>query len=52
MLHRYITHPAVWCHKLPPFLSFEDSALLEPLSVALAAVRARGPSARIRSAHM
>jgi threonine dehydrogenase-like Zn-dependent dehydrogenase len=28
----------VWCHKLPPSLSFEDGALLEPLSVALAAV--------------
>ncbi|KAH9041766.1 GroES-like protein [Lactarius pseudohatsudake] len=38
MLRRYITHPAVWCHKLPPSLSFEDGALLEPLSVALAAV--------------
>ena len=31
-------HPALWCHKLPPSLSFEDGALLEPLSVALAAV--------------
>ena len=38
LLRRYITHPAVWCHKLPPSLSFEDGALLEPLSVALAAV--------------
>jgi L-iditol 2-dehydrogenase len=28
----------VWCHKLPPSLSYEDGALLEPLSVALAAV--------------
>jgi L-iditol 2-dehydrogenase len=28
----------LWCHKLPPSLSFEDGALLEPLSVALAAV--------------
>jgi L-iditol 2-dehydrogenase len=28
----------LWCHKLPPTLSFEDGALLEPLSVALAAV--------------
>ncbi|KAH9069401.1 hypothetical protein EDB83DRAFT_2375196, partial [Lactarius deliciosus] len=47
----YITHPAVWCHKFPPSLSFEDGALLELLSVALAAVRARGPSVRRRSAH-
>ncbi|KAI9436315.1 GroES-like protein [Lactarius indigo] len=38
LLRRYIAHPAVWCHKLPPSLSFEDGALLEPLSVALAAV--------------
>ena len=38
LLRRYITHPALWCHKLPPSLSFEDGALLEPLSVALAAV--------------
>ncbi|KAF8262762.1 GroES-like protein [Lactarius quietus] len=38
LLRRYITHPAVWCHKLPPSLSYEDGALLEPLSVALAAV--------------
>jgi L-iditol 2-dehydrogenase len=37
-LRRYITHPAVWCHKLPASLSYEDGALLEPLSVALAAV--------------
>lgn len=33
-----MVHPAIWCHKLPPSLSFEDGALLEPLSVALAAV--------------
>jgi L-iditol 2-dehydrogenase len=38
LLRRYVTHPAVWCHKLPPSLSYEDGALLEPLSVALAAV--------------
>ncbi|KAH9026038.1 chaperonin 10-like protein [Lactarius pseudohatsudake] len=52
MLRRYITHPAGWCHKLPPSLFFEDGALLEPLSVVLAAVRARGPAARRRAAHM
>jgi len=38
LLRRYITHPAVWCHKLPASMSYEDGALLEPLSVALAAV--------------
>ncbi|ETW85025.1 hypothetical protein HETIRDRAFT_154644 [Heterobasidion irregulare TC 32-1] len=38
LLRRYITHPAVWCHKLPDTMSFEDGALLEPLSVALAAL--------------
>ncbi|KAF8265182.1 chaperonin 10-like protein, partial [Lactarius quietus] len=41
LLRRYITHPAVWCHKLPPSLSYEDGALLEPLSVALATVERR-----------
>jgi L-iditol 2-dehydrogenase len=38
LLRRYIAHPAVWCHRLPPSLSFEDGALIEPLTVALAAV--------------
>ncbi|KDQ61455.1 hypothetical protein JAAARDRAFT_30893 [Jaapia argillacea MUCL 33604] len=38
LLRRYITHPGVWCHKIPETMSFEDGALLEPLSVALAAV--------------
>jgi len=41
LLRRYITHPAVWYHKLPPSLSYEDGALLEPLSVALATVERR-----------
>jgi len=38
LLRRYVKHPAVWCHKLPDTMSFEDGALLEPLSVALAAM--------------
>lgn len=38
LLRRYLTHPAMWCHKLPDNLSFEDGAMLEPLSVALAGV--------------
>jgi L-iditol 2-dehydrogenase len=42
LLRRYVTHPAVWCHKLPDNMSFEDGALLEPLSVALAAVDRAG----------
>ncbi|ODQ50930.1 GroES-like protein [Saitoella complicata NRRL Y-17804] len=36
-LRRYHAHPAAWLHPLPDSLSFEDGALLEPLSVVLAA---------------
>ncbi|KAF2189178.1 sorbitol dehydrogenase [Zopfia rhizophila CBS 207.26] len=36
LLRRYVNHPAVWCHKLPDSMTFEDGAMLEPLSVALA----------------
>ena len=35
LLRRYVNHPAVWCHKIGD-LSYENGALLEPLSVALA----------------
>ncbi|KAF8433389.1 sorbitol dehydrogenase [Terfezia claveryi] len=42
LLRRYVTHLAVWCHKLPENMSFEDGALLEPLSVALAAIERSG----------
>ncbi len=35
LLRRYVTHPAVWCHKIGT-MSYENGALLEPLSVALA----------------
>ncbi|KAH9009144.1 chaperonin 10-like protein [Lactarius pseudohatsudake] len=52
LLRRYITHPAVWCHKLPPSLSFEDGALLEPLSVALAAVERANLQLERCGAHM
>jgi L-iditol 2-dehydrogenase len=38
LLRRYVNHPAVWCHKLPDNLTYEDGAMLEPLSVALAGV--------------
>ncbi|KAJ0421448.1 chaperonin 10-like protein [Aspergillus carlsbadensis] len=38
-LQEYVNHPAKWCHKLPASLSFDDGALLEPLSVCIHAVR-------------
>ncbi|KAK9350839.1 chaperonin 10-like protein [Lipomyces doorenjongii] len=34
-----INHPAQWCHKLPENLSYDEGALLEPLSVAIHSVR-------------
>ncbi|KAI8049139.1 chaperonin 10-like protein [Gilbertella persicaria] len=37
-LARYITHPARWLHKIPANISYEEGALLEPLSVAIAAI--------------
>jgi L-iditol 2-dehydrogenase len=39
LLRRYVNHPAVWCHKLPENLTYEDGAMLEPLSVALAGIQ-------------
>ena len=41
LLRRYVNHPAVWCHKIGN-MSYEDGALLEPLSVSLAAVERSG----------
>jgi L-iditol 2-dehydrogenase len=41
LLRRYLTHPAVWCHKIGD-MSFEDGAMLEPLSVALAGMERAG----------
>jgi L-iditol 2-dehydrogenase len=41
LLRRYVNHPAIWCHKIGD-MSFEDGALLEPLSVALAAIERSG----------
>jgi len=38
LLRRYLKHPAMWCHKIPDSMTFEDGAMLEPLSVALAGV--------------
>ncbi|KAI9824178.1 MAG: L-arabinitol 4-dehydrogenase [Phylliscum demangeonii] len=41
LLRRYVNHPARWCHALGS-LSYEEGALLEPLSVALAGVERAG----------
>lgn len=38
-LQERINHPAKWVHELPPELDFETGALLEPLAVAIQAVR-------------
>lgn len=35
---RYHVHPQEWLYKIPDHMSYEDGSLLEPLSVALAAV--------------
>ncbi|KAK7757660.1 hypothetical protein SLS62_000037 [Diatrype stigma] len=34
-----INHPARWCHKLPDAVTLDEGALLEPLGVAIHAVR-------------
>ncbi|KAF2139817.1 uncharacterized protein K452DRAFT_253361 [Aplosporella prunicola CBS 121167] len=39
LLRRYVNHPAMWCHKIPQDMSFEDGSMLEPLSVALAGIQ-------------
>ncbi len=41
LLRRYVNHPAVWCHKIGE-MSYENGALLEPLSVALAGIERAG----------
>ena len=41
LLRRYVNHPAVWCHKIGT-MSFEDGAMLEPLSVTLAGMERAG----------
>ncbi|KAH8648488.1 sorbitol dehydrogenase [Xylariales sp. PMI_506] len=38
-LQENINHPAKWVHKLPPELDYDIGALLEPLAVAVQAVR-------------
>ena len=51
LLRRYVTHPALWCHKIGEVrtpglkgmdMSFEEGALLEPLCVALAGCQRSG----------
>ena len=42
LLRRYVNHPAVWCHKIPDNMSWEEGAMLEPLSVALAGINRAG----------
>ncbi|KAI8988028.1 chaperonin 10-like protein [Mycotypha africana] len=37
-LAKYITHPARWLHRIPACISYGEGALLEPLSVAIAAI--------------
>lgn len=41
LLRRYVNHPGVWCHKIGN-MSYENGALLEPLSVALAGMERSG----------
>ena len=43
-LQEGINHPAKWCWKLPESVSLEEGALVEPLSVAIHAVRRSGIS--------
>ncbi|KAK0751500.1 chaperonin 10-like protein [Schizothecium vesticola] len=38
LLRRYVNHPAVWCHKIGN-MSYENGAMLEPLSVSVAALQ-------------
>lgn len=49
LLRRYVTHPAIWCHKIGSVrpgeqmdMTFEEGALLEPLAVALAGMQRAG----------
>lgn len=41
-LTRYHVHPSQWLHRLPDNVSFEEGALCEPLSVALAGIERSG----------
>lgn len=39
VLAHYVIHPATFCHKLTPMVSFDEAALCEPLSVGINACR-------------
>lgn len=41
LLRRYVNHLAIWCHKIGD-MSYENGAMLEPLSVALAGMQRCG----------
>lgn len=38
-LAHFVAHPANFCYKLPPMISFDEAALFEPLSVGIHACR-------------
>lgn len=42
LLRRYVVHPGRLCHKLPNAVSYEEGALLEPISVGLSAITQSG----------
>ncbi|KAI2471351.1 GroES-like protein [Annulohypoxylon bovei var. microspora] len=41
LLRRYVNHLAIWCHKIGD-MTYENGAMLEPLSVALAGIQRCG----------
>lgn len=41
-LRRFHAHPAAWLYKIPDSMTFQEGAMLEPLSVALAGVERAG----------
>lgn len=41
-LRRYHAHPEAWLHHIPDHITFEEGALLEPLTVALAGIGRSG----------
>ncbi|CDS09205.1 hypothetical protein LRAMOSA10565 [Lichtheimia ramosa] len=44
LLAQYICHPTRWLHKIPDSISYQEGALLEPLSVAISAIERVGVS--------
>lgn len=39
---QYVTHPADWLHRLPDTITFQEAAMLDPLSVAIAGIDRAG----------